>query len=40
MEKQRLAAKHMVAEELGKLKGLEVDTKYEFKRVNGILNRL
>jgi len=40
MEKQRIQSKNMVNNEIAKLKGLDENTKYEFKRVNGIIKRL
>ena len=40
MEKQRVASKNMINNEVSKLRGLDENSTYEFKRVNGILKRL
>jgi hypothetical protein len=39
MEKQRKLTKNMVNTELLKIKGLDQNTNYEFKRINGLLKR-
>jgi hypothetical protein len=40
MEKQRISSKNMVNNEISKLKGLDENSTYEFKRINGIIKRL
>jgi hypothetical protein len=40
MEKQRIGVKLMINNEIDKMKNLNIDTRYEFKRVNGILKRV